>query len=268
VIIIAELLMFFPLNSGKIYNNQNYAATKNLRSKKVKNLNEKLCNMKFGAILDIATRDGAFIKRLVSNISGYDEIIGIDISNEGFTKAEAEFNGNDKIRFQVMDGCHTNFPNKYFDLICISNSLHHVNDIPALLKEIIRIKKDDGIILISEMPADGQSGSSLTHALIHNLDCLIDTYSGVYHHQTYSHNEILKFVSDARIKIIDDFDDLEENLLKNDSIAKRVDKALTKVNEWKNSEKYEELHKEAMKIQVNYNNYGASSALQYIIFAK
>lgn len=234
----------------------------------MKGLNEKLCNMKFGSVLDIATRDGAFIKRLVNNLREYDEIIGIDISNEGFTKTETEFAGNDKIRFQVMDGCHTNFPNKYFDLISISNSLHHVNDIPALLKEILRIKKDDGVILISEMPADGQSGSSLTHALIHNLDCLIDTYSGVYHHQTYTHKEILKFVYDAGIMIIDEFDDLEVNLLKNESIAKRVDKALTKVNAWKNSENYEELHKASMEIQQNYNNYGASPAFQYIIFAK
>ncbi|MBP1925873.1 ubiquinone/menaquinone biosynthesis C-methylase UbiE [Sedimentibacter acidaminivorans] len=234
----------------------------------MKGLNEKLCNMKFGSILDIATRDGAFIKRLVNNLSGYDEITGIDISNEGFEKAEAEFAGNNKIRFQVMDGCHTNFPNKYFDLVCISNSLHHVNDIPALLKEILRIKKDDGIILISEMPADGQSGSSLTHALIHNLDCLIDTYSGVYHHQTYSHKEILEFISDAGMRVEDDFDDLEVNLLKNESIAKRVDKALIKVNKWKDSENYEELHKVAMKIKENYNNYGASPAIQYIIFAK
>ncbi len=234
----------------------------------MKNLNDKLCNMKIGTILDIATRDGAFIKQLVNNLNEYDEIIGIDISNDGFAKAETEFAGNNKVKFQVMDGCHTNFPDKYFDLVCISNSLHHIKDIPALLKEILRIKKDEGMIIISEIPADGQSGSSLTHALIHNLDCLVDTYYGIYHHQTYLHKEILKFVSDAGLMIVDDFDDLEVNSLKNEAIAKRVDKALIKVNKLKNSENYEELHEIAMKIQENYNNYGASPAFQYIIFAK
>jgi len=234
----------------------------------MKDLNEKLCNMKFGTIIDIATRDGAFIKRLSKNLSGYDEIIGIDISNKGFAKAKAEFAGNNKIRFEVMDGYHTSFPDNSFDLVCLSNSLHHVNDIPALLKEILRIKKDDGVILISEMPDDGQSGSSLTHALIHNLDCLIDTYSGIYHHPTYSHKEIYEFVSEAGIRIVDDFDDVEVSPLKNKAIEARVDKALIKVNEYKDSVNYEELHKAAMKIKENFNNYGASPAFQYIIFAK
>lgn len=231
-------------------------------------LNEKLHNMKFGTILDIATRDGAFIKRLSRNLSGYDEIIGIDISTDGLARAKAEFAGNNKIRFEVMDGYHTSFPDKCFDLVCISNSLHHMKDIPALLKEIMRIKKDDGLILISEMPADGQLGSSLTHALIHNLDCLIDTYSGIYHRPTYSHKEIYDFVSEAGIEIVDDFDDVEVNPLKNKAIEVRVEKALIKVNECKNSVNYEELHKVAIKIQENYNNYGANTAFQYIIFAK
>lgn len=234
----------------------------------MKNLNEKLSNKKFGRILDIATRDGSFIKRLNKNLRGYDEIVGIDISDQEFAKAKDTFAGNNKIKFEVMDGCHTNFPDKYFDLVCVSNSLHHVNDIPALLKEMLRIKKTDGSILISEMPADGQSGSSLTHALIHNLDCMIDTYLGVYHHPTYSHKEIAEFVSEAGINIVDEFDDVEINPTKNEAIAARVDKALIKVNECKNASNYENLHNMAMKIHENYNDYGVNTAVQFIIFAK
>lgn len=231
-------------------------------------LNEKLSNMKFGRILDIATRDGAFIKRLSKNLSEYDEIVGIDISDQGFAKAKAEFDGNDKIKFEVMDGCQTSFPDKYFDLVCISNSLHHVKDIPALIKEMLRVKKDSGFILISELPADGQSGASLTHALIHNLDCMIDTYHGIYHHTTYLHKEINEFISDAGLKIVDDFDDVEVNSLKNSAIAARVDKAIIKVNECKNAANYEEMYNMAMKIQENYKEHGANTAVQYIIFAK
>ncbi|HBC97501.1 MAG TPA: hypothetical protein DC034_11990, partial [Clostridium sp.] len=102
-------------------------------------LNEKLSGFKFGKIIDIATRDGAFIKRLSKNLHGYDEIIGIDISSERFEKARKNFAEDKRIKFEIMDGYNTSFPDNYFDLVCISNSLHHVEDINALLKEIVRI---------------------------------------------------------------------------------------------------------------------------------
>lgn len=234
----------------------------------MKKLNEKLSNMKFGRILDIATREGAFIKQISENLNEFDEIVGIDISDKGFEKARTEFIVNKNIRFEVMDAYNTDFPDKYFDLVCISNSLHHMEDIPALLKEMRRIKSDDGLILISEIPDDGQTGSSLTHALIHNLDCIIDTYSGIYHHRTYKHKEIDEFILEAGLKIMDHFDDIEVNQLKNKSIESRVNKAVVKVKEFKNTESYDDLYKLAMEIQENYDNHGVNTAVQYIIFAK
>lgn len=231
-------------------------------------LNGKLSNFKFGKILDIATRDGAFIKRLSKNLHGYDEIIGIDISSEGFEKARKNFAEDKRIKFEIMDGYNTSFPDNYFDLVCISNSLHHVEDINALLKEMVRIKKDDGFILISELPADGQTGASLTHAMIHELDCMIDTHHGIYHHPTYSHKEIVEFLEEAGINIVDDFDDLEIDLSKNSKLIPRVEKALIKVEECKNADNHEELYQMAININENYSKYGANTAIQYIIFGK
>ncbi|MGI6679345.1 MAG: class I SAM-dependent methyltransferase [Dehalobacterium sp.] len=231
-------------------------------------LNEKLSQRCFGKILDIATRDGAFIRRLSQNLQGYDEIIGIDISDQGFAEAKSRFAGDNKINFQVMDGCHTDFEDKFFDLVCLSNSLHHIEDIPVLLDEMRRIKKDDGWILISEMPADGQTGASLTHALIHHLDCLIDTYHGHYHHPTYTRQEIHNMVAKSGLEIIDVFDDVEVDLLVNDALKKRVGRALNRVNECCQASNYAVMHDLALKIQENFHSFGANSAVQYVVFAK
>ncbi|MCR6545020.1 class I SAM-dependent methyltransferase [Dehalobacterium formicoaceticum] len=233
----------------------------------MRKLHEKLSEMSCVKILDIATRDGAFIHRLSQGLKGYDEMIGIDISEKGFAKAKAKFGENDRIRFQVMDGCHTDFEDQSFDLVCLSNSLHHIEDMTALFNEMRRLKKDDGCILISEMPADGQTGASLTHALIHRLDCLIDTYQGNYHHLTYTHEEINDMVSKAGLEIIDAFDDAEIDLL-NDSLKKRAEKALDKANECSKAENFTEMHDLALKIQENFQSFGVNSAVQYVIFAR
>lgn len=234
----------------------------------MKKFNEKIKDKKFGKIIDVATRNGGFIKKITENLGAYDEIVGIDICDKGFEKARKEFEGNDKIRFEIMDAYHTDFPDSYFDLVCISNSLHHMEDIAGLLKEMKRIKKDDGLIIISELSSDGQFGPSLTHSLIHNLDCIVDTYNGVYHHQTYSQKEIREFVLESDLKIIDDFDDVENNKVKNKAIEERVNKSFEKVNKFKSSEFYEELYNLAREIQENYNKHGANTAVQYFIFAK
>lgn len=231
-------------------------------------LNEKLNTMEAARVLDVATRDGAFIGRLSNNLRRFDEIIGIDISEAGFGKAKEQFAGDDRIHFEVMDGCATNFPNQSFDLVCLSNSLHHVPDVPALLKEMKRLVKADGKILISEMPADGQAGASLTHALIHQLDSMVDTAQGIYHHPTYTRQEISDFIHDAGLTAVDVFEDTETIPSKNAAIEARVDKAFQKISQCKAFDEAQGMEAMARRIQENFRQYGANTAMQYIVFAR
>lgn len=231
-------------------------------------LKEKLSNMNCSKVIDIATRDGDFIKKLSEGLASYEQIIGIDITDKGFIKAKSKFKGNDRIKFEVQDAYSTDYPDKYFDLVCISNSLHHMKDIRALLEEVKRIKKEDGLLIISEMPSDAQKGASLTHALVHRFDCLVDTHSGTYHNKTYSHEEIYNLITESGFKIVDHFDDVENNVEKNKSLGKRVEKTLDSLGDYKGTEIYEELSKLATEISNNFNNYGANRAIQYILFAK
>lgn len=235
---------------------------------KMNQLNEKLSQLKVNRILDVATRDGAFIKRLIDYLPGYEEIIGIDINEKALAKAQGSFEGEPAIQFELMDGYQTRFSDQTFDLVTFSNSMHHVSDIPSILKEMKRVKKTDGLILISEMPSDGQSGPSLTHALIHHLDTLVDTHLNLYHHPCFTHEEISKFVVDAGLEILDAFDDLELDNVKNGAISDRAKKALNKVKEHSNAANYEEMLQIAQKIEENNGQYGANTAIQYILFAK
>lgn len=231
-------------------------------------LNEKLKHLDVKTILDVATRDGSFIKRLRDQLPGFDEIIGIDINDKGFAKAQASFADSPRIQFEVMDAYRTRFPDQTFDLVALSNSMHHMEDIPSILKEMMRVKKKEGLILISEMPADAQTGPSLTHALIHHLDSMTDTHLKVYHHPCYTREEISKFVLDAGLEILDAFDDLEMEPGKNAAIADRAEKALSKAKDHPKAENHEAMLQLALQIEENYGRHGANTAIQYVVFAK
>jgi ubiquinone/menaquinone biosynthesis C-methylase UbiE len=231
-------------------------------------LNKELSKMNIGKVLDIATRDGSFINRLSQNLSGYEEIIGIDISDQGFAKANEVFASNKKVRFEVMDGRNTLFPDHSFDLVCLSNSLHHIQDIPAVLREMKRLKKENGLILINELTADQQTGAMLTHALIHHLDCLINTYHGQYHHVTYTHEEIKKLLVENGLTTIFAFDEVIDDAPKNAAIKDRVSKVFEKVGQCWEALNYDEMCSMAQQIHENYEKYGAAPALQFISFVQ
>ena len=70
------------------------------------------------------------------------EVIGVDIRDRRIFK----------IPFQIIDGFHLPFPEKYFDLVLISYVLHHSGDPIAILKEAKRVSKK--IIIYEDLPED------------------------------------------------------------------------------------------------------------------
>ncbi|MDT8336924.1 MAG: class I SAM-dependent methyltransferase [Candidatus Izemoplasmatales bacterium] len=61
------------------------------------------------------------------------------------------FKDNPKIKFVEDDIKKTNFSNDSFDIVCLSNTLHHLPDIEATLKQMKKVVKPEGIIIINEM---------------------------------------------------------------------------------------------------------------------
>ena len=97
-------------------------------------------------ILDVATGTGkqafAFAKK------GYN-VIGIDLS-EDMLKVANKKNKYKNVKFEVADATNIPFEDKYFDVACMSFTLH---DMPLsirdkVLKETVRVTKPKGNIMI------------------------------------------------------------------------------------------------------------------------
>ncbi len=143
-----------------------------------------------GRVLDVATGNGSFIKILVESLKDYTEILGVDISQHAGS-AVRKSSDQKNISFVQMDATHLDFDDASFDTVCISNSLHHLPNLPQVLAEMKRVLRPDGHYVISEMYRDDQKEPQLTHVHLHHWWAEIDTALGFTHNETYTRQQIV-----------------------------------------------------------------------------
>lgn len=160
-------------------------------------IEETLQHIKAEKILDVATGRGDFIHFLQDNIAEFGSATGIDVKQFAVWSK----NGFDprKIHFQVMDAAALQFESESFDLVSISNSLHHMPKPGQVLSEMIRVLKPGGIFLFYEMYTDRQTPAQLTHTLLHQWWGKIDTAAGTFHHSPYQRSELTRFLKETGI---------------------------------------------------------------------
>ncbi|MEW5872776.1 MAG: class I SAM-dependent methyltransferase [Chloroflexota bacterium] len=156
-------------------------------------------------ILDVATGAGGFIQALMETLQSYTEIIGIDAS-ERFAAVFAETFAEKPVRFVNMDAARLDFPDGHFDMVCIANSLHHLEKPEEVLAEMLRVLRPGGWFVVSEMYRDDQSEAQLTHVLMHDWWGAVDTARGVTHRETYPRQAIVGIVQDLGLAHCDFYD--------------------------------------------------------------
>ena len=166
---------------------------------------EALSRIDAGQILDVATGSGGFITFLLDNIGDFCEITGIDNSLRPLDAARNAFL-RDNIHFLQMDAAQMEFPDQHFDTVCISNSLHHMEDLPAVLNEMGRVCKPGGQFIVSEMYRDGQTETQQTHVDLHHWWAAVDTAEGIHHRETYTRRELVEITEKIGLKSVDYFD--------------------------------------------------------------
>lgn len=163
-------------------------------------------------VLDVATGSGGFIHFLLEGLQDCSEIIGVD-NNERAAAGFAEaFKENPRVHFQPMDAHHLDFPDSSFDLVSVSNSLHHFDPQPVL-REMKRVLRPGGHILVSEMYRDGQTETQMTHVLLHHWWAAVDRVNGIVHHETYTRQQLLDLVAPLELADLSTYDlcDLSDN---------------------------------------------------------
>jgi SAM-dependent methyltransferase len=146
-----------------------------------------------GRVLDVATGEGDFIRTLVENLGSYVDIIGID--RIGVTEAAGSTFRAENVHFFKMDAAQLGFEDGSFDTVSISSSLHHLENLPRCITEMVRVLRPGGCLLIRETHRDVRAEPQRTDILLHHWVAEIDSALGGFHNRTFTRQEIVDLVA-------------------------------------------------------------------------
>jgi len=192
-----------------------------------------------GSILDIGTGGGEFVKILASLFPDA-KITGIDPDSESIKSASGEY-GSGRVQFFVMSAETIDFPSASFNVVTISNALHHLPDRESVVNEMKRVVSPEGYLVISELYSDNLNPAQEVQKLYHHTRSRVDRMLGLYHHETWQRDEIIKMVSGFGLRITGSFDSEKKvNLIGNEQeLENWVEKMKQNIERIKHLPEYE-----------------------------
>lgn len=246
-----------------------------LRTSGATEVRKKLQGISGGKILDVATSSGDFINTLMKMLKNHDYFVGIEISEKDLKSAKKQFKGQ-PVNFLKMDAGHLRFADNSFDTVCISYSLHHLEDIGKVLAEMKRVLKPAGYFLVQEEFRDGeQNEAQKTHILQHHWDSEIDSLLCIFHHKTYSKQEIKDLMDSLRLSKLETyestvavrclicdrkFDCKGIGEVTIDQFAKEIDDSLRRLGEKVDLQVLDRLRKKGEQLKERMRKYGIANA--------
>ena len=172
-------------------------------------IEKKLHDTDGGLILDVASGTGGFTKFVADNIKSFESITGIDQNIDRLITAEKKLS-RDKIEFVTMDAARMGFADQTFDMVTISNSLHHLKAIPETLAEMKRVLKTGGTFIVCEVVKDNLSPNQMLSVDLHHWWAEIDRLVGVVHNETFTRNQLIKMIEKINLADIISFEEIPE----------------------------------------------------------
>ena len=216
-------------------------------------------------ILDVGTGSGKFLPILKDAFPG-SKIVGIDPLTESLEEAK-----NNYPDVQFIQGQAERLPYKAetFDVVSISFALHHLAKVSKGLREMKRVVKKDGWIIVNEIISDNLNPSQEVHKMYHHFRSRIDRMLGVSHHETFKKGQIIQMVEDAGISIQFFFDSNDEPIIKgNDEIKKRADVMKKMLGKIKGKPEYDGLQDQLSEFKKLAKIHGIQQASTVIIVGR
>jgi ubiquinone/menaquinone biosynthesis C-methylase UbiE len=242
---------------------------------------KRLGTISGGDVLDVGTDNGDFIGVLMKTLKDYTSFTGVDISDKGLEKARKRFK-DDQAKFMVMNAESLTFKSNGFDTVCISYSVHHLENIDTVLSEMYRVLKPGGNFIIQEMYSDGeQTAAQIADRDIHHFEAKVDTLLGIPHFETLSRDRLRNLIDKIRLSEVEALesswsvkclfcDNAQQcaNPMNNEIISSRItnlDKLLSKVKEHPS---FDELREEAELLKDRLKANGSSEPSLVYFFGK
>ncbi|HTF82030.1 MAG TPA: methyltransferase domain-containing protein [Cytophagales bacterium] len=191
----------------------------------------KIATFPQNQILEIGTGKGQFIPTLKKLAPHYGKIIAVDPNEAFIFHAKKIFAQDGSVEFWVMDPNHTSFEDHSFDIIAMSNVLHHLPPHNQVFQELKRLLKPEGLVIVVELYCDGaQSEQQHTHILQHHFRAEVDSRKGIFHDFTFQRQKIIDMLLKNGLEILntEDYNDEERMNSRNGEFYDDVVNGITK----------------------------------------
>jgi ubiquinone/menaquinone biosynthesis C-methylase UbiE len=108
-----------------------------------------------GKVLEIGTGKGRFLVRFARH-AGMVTTVDIAAEEQRCARLNARYAGVEgKIRFVLRDAAHLPWPDSTFDAVVTMNAMHHIAHFRQVLKEVLRVVKPGGKIVLADFSPRG-----------------------------------------------------------------------------------------------------------------
>ncbi len=122
-------------------------------------------------IIDIACGTGALTREITSSLMGKGRIVGVDLNETMVNVArDNQPESNHRVEWYTADVCNIPCTDKSFDFAFIQQGLQFFPDKSASLKEIHRILRPEGQLVLTCWRAISPFNAALADALIRHVD--------------------------------------------------------------------------------------------------
>lgn len=145
------------------------------------------------SVLDVACGLGSSLELLSSSPEQQEHLVGIDLDFSNLRRAHTGLK-TEKVNLVQMDAEHVGFVSECYDLVSIFASIHHLKEPEIVIKEMLRVLRAGGSIVIAEMYNDALIAPRQNAVQIHHWAAEVDTFRGLFHHKTFARQAITNMV--------------------------------------------------------------------------
>lgn len=220
-------------------------------------------DIKTQKVLDVGTGKGGFLNVLKKTFPGA-KITGIDPHDESL-KAAQKYHPD--VTFMEMEAEKLGFEDNSFDVVSISMALHHLPKIKKGLKEIKRVTKPGGFIIINETISNNLNPAQEVHKMYHHFRSRIDRFQGRFHRKTFTKDAILHMLKQAELPVQFFFEQNRNvNLVEDEAeLELRVEKMKQMLEKIKGRKEYETLLPQVEEFRNNAMKFGFQPATNLVI---
>lgn len=236
-------------------------------------LRRVLAELRVGEVLDVGCGSGSFTRTLADVLGGFRSILGIDPDKDSVDEAR-RLTDDRRIRYRVLAAGRAPLGDDRFDLVAISNALHHLDDPARTLAGACRSARPGAYLIVQELVSDDVSPAERNGRDVHHFKARIDRLHGRSHEQTLTRSEVRSLVESTGATVEDECEVVDPAAESGEAAAdrERVDEAIAFLAEYllfaEGRAGYDELAREARRLTAELPVYGIATPPRLLIRAR